>query len=158
MKNWVLALALGAATVAACSVPLKQKVVAAHSASVTALRAFQDAEIALYDAKQIPQLTPELHIKVQTGLKQAFAAQDAAGAALQVWRSGTPAPTEVSHWLKEMEASLIALDATLPPADTRYADLWSRLRGWARAGADVARLIGTVVGMKTQALALTGGA
>jgi len=157
MKNWVLVLAIGAATMAACSVPLKQKVVAAHSASVTALRAFQDAEIALYDAKQIPQLTPELHIKVQTALKQAFAAQDAAGAALQAWRSGTPAPTEVSQWLKEMEASLLTLDATLPPAEQRYADLWGRLRSWAKAGADVARMVGIVVGFKTQALALAGG-
>lgn len=153
----VFAVMLGGALLMGCSLSLKQKVVAAHSGSVTAARAFQDAEIALYDARQIPQLTPEVHIKVQTVLKQVFAVQDAAGAAIQAWRSGTPVPTEVSQWLTEMENSLVALEATIPPAEPRYADLWNRLRSWAKAGADVARLVGVVAGVKTQSLALAGG-
>lgn len=134
---------------------LKQQIVFAHGASVAGLRGFQDAEIAVFESGIAP-FDRQTHVAIQRVLRQTFAAQDAAGAALQFWKQGQPIPSTVDTWLMESERTVTEMERLIPPADARYAALWTQLRNWGRDATRAGQLIGAVVGAKTLLLGQGG--
>jgi hypothetical protein len=135
----ILALVAVASSWSACaSLGTKQRAVAAYQGVETALGAFQDAEIALYASRSLPQLTDERHLQIHRVLADAFEAQRLAGFALLAWRSGEPVPASLTAWLDAVDRTLRSLTDLVPESAT---GIWQTLREWARAAQGVAAVL-----------------
>ncbi len=149
-----VALAVGVGA-AGCAARQKQIAVVGYDSVQTALEVFQDAEIALYRAKTLPELDATRHAAIQTALKQAFDAQVKVGDALLLWRSGEPAPVGVSEWLTEAERVVTEVER-LVPGNARVQLVASLVR-WARGIVAIASQLRVAPPANVARLAAEGG-
>lgn len=143
------------ATMAACSVSLKQKVVTAYGGTQVGLESVHDAERAMFEAKTIPSLSPNVQDKVLASLDKAFAAQQRAGAALLLWQPNEPIPASVMEWFDAADKLLPEIQAAAPEVADRL-KVAGELVSWARALVQIAQLLHLTPPANVNQLAVVG--
>ena len=136
MKRLLLVLALSSACV---SLPLKQKAVISLQASETALEGAHDLERSLCFVSPatesgghctnpqaaVVKLTDATHQKLASIFAQAFAAEIKGATALKAWQAGTPAPSDVMSYQKDIQAILDTAKKLDPAANNFIAQIQS---------------------------------
>jgi hypothetical protein len=123
-----------------CASSHKQKVVAAYQISATAIGTFQDAEIALYNAKTLPSLTEAKHVEVHKLLSRVTDIQVKVGDALLIWQSGQPAPASVAAWMDEGVRTIAEIRKMFPDNDRLR--LIEMIVPWVKAIVETVQLLG----------------
>ena len=128
-----------------CSVSLKQKVVLSLQAQHQVLAALDDTELAVFQSKTIPALTVERHRAFSAALAKAYRAESKAAGALQTWRAGDPAPTNITELIAVADETWHEVVLVIPRLEAKTPaeeSLVGKLQVWL----DQIRAIGKLVG------------
>ncbi len=140
--------ALAALLVIGCSVSLKQKVVLSLQAQHQVLAALDDTELAVFQSKTIPALTVDRHRAFSTALAKAYRAESKASMALQTWRAGDPAPTDITELIAVADEAWHEVILVIPQLQAKTPaeeSLVGKLLGWLDQIRAIAKLVGAPV-------------
>ena len=100
-----------------CAHPgLKDQAIGKLQATVALTGTAQDYEIAAYHAKTFPALTDQAHVSIQQAFVKIFDVQGKAAVAVDAWRAGDPAPTDLQTYVTDIRDALAVAKQLVPQA------------------------------------------